>query len=81
MIVGAGPPATMGEDPRTKLRRRLGDHAGIVDALDDEQAERFSAALEEALARQSRALRAAAEGSLRHVPGFLRGTVRRIVFR
>jgi hypothetical protein len=71
----------MGDDPRNQLRRRLGEHSAAADALDDEQTARFATALEDSLGRQSRALEEAAEDSLRHVPGFLRGTVRRIVFR
>lgn len=71
----------MNGDAVRALRSELGvsPPRGLVEALEDEELLALAGALEEVRRRQSEELSAATRRALGHVPGPLRGAVRRIV--
>lgn len=69
----------MTDDARTALRRRLGDDVRALDELPDEAVTALKAAFDDARRRQGRALTAASEEALGHLPLLLRGAVRKVL--
>lgn len=69
----------MTDDVRTALRRRLGDDVRALDELSDEAVAALGAAFDDARRRQGRALSAASEEALGHLPLLLRGAVRKVL--
>jgi cytochrome c553 len=63
---------------RTQLKAEPPE--GVVAELDDDELARLAAALHAARVEQAVALDAALRGALDHVPFFLRGAVKKIVF-
>lgn len=65
-------------DARSELRERLGD-LGVLERLDDEQADAVRNAVADARSTQAATIAAARDEALGHIPRLLRGSVRRVL--
>jgi hypothetical protein len=69
----------MRSEVRDVLRRRLGNDVRALDVLSDQELDELHTALENARKRQAKALAAASEESLGHLPALVRRSVRKIL--